>query len=509
MNNNQLNINDRFQLFENNFEKFKILSDNSFDIINILDKNGKILFESIATERILGYKAGERIGQVAFNFVHPDDMQSIAIEFEDLISIPKSHKIIEFRFQHKNGSWKWLEASGQNFLDNPHINGIIINSRDITERKNSEKKLIESEEKYRYLSENANDGIAFFENKILKYISSGFLQVLGYEKQEIENLDIDKIFSFFHPDDVKMYSEKMNEDFRNQLEKYTIEYRLRTKNNKYIWFENSVKAEYDNFGNHKRSIIYSRNIDERKKSEIIINEQNRKLKKLNDDKDTFMRILAHDLKNPFNSILGFSDLLLKNIHKYSLEKIESQVKIINQTSYQTYILLEDLLLWSKSQSGKLTFNPQNIDFKKICDELINNFNLSANSKNININCYKTIDKSLFADENMLKTIMRNLISNAIKFTNTNGIVTIYTEETENEVVVTVSDTGIGISENEQEKMWNLSHHFSKNGTNGETGTGLGLVLCKEFVEKHNGQIWVESEVGKGSDFKFTLPLCND
>jgi len=555
MNNIQLNIDKRFQLFENNFETSKILSDNSFDIINILDKNGKILFESVATERILGYRAGERIGKVAFEFVHPDDIQKIATEFQKLISEPKKQVVVEFRFKHQDGSWKWLETSGQNFIENPNIQGIIINSRDITERKQAEKQLSDRINFEKAISKcstillsNSSDAvyaslknIIDISNACRVYIFKNFYDETNdlcmrqiYEicaegiNPEIDNPVLQKVS--YKKDGFSRWEETLSknkkilgniidfpENERNILEPQNIKSILIFPiftNNQWFGFigfdftkEVQIWSDWDIYLLKTASELlgfYFQN----KCNLSKITKQNDELQKLNDDKDTFMRILAHDLKNPFNSLLGFSELLLKNIRKYSLEKIENQLKIINQTSNQTYILLDDLLLWSKSQSGKLTFNPQNIDFEIFCNELLNNFQISANVKNLKLEC-NNHKFCLFADENMFKTIMRNLISNAIKFTNSDGTITINAEKQENKIIITVADTGIGISETEQEKMWNLPHHFSKNGTNGETGTGLGLILCKDFVEKHKGKIWVESVVGKGSDFKFTIPLCND
>lgn len=238
-----------------------------------------------------------------------------------------------------------------------------------------------------------------------------------------------------------------------------------------------------------------------------LNEVNIELKEANATKDKFFSIIAHDLKNPFVVLLGFSDILVENLRGYSIDQIEEQIKLINQTSHQTYSLLEDLLLWSRAQLGKLTFNPQRIVFDKFYNIIINSLINQIQKKNITISLVEQERVVLSADLNMLKTILRNLISNAIKFTHPNGQINIYTETKDENVLITVSDNGIGISEDNQVKLWKLSEQYTTCGTDGEEGTGLGLFLCKEFVEKHGGKIWVESELGKGSDFKFTIPLC--
>lgn len=237
--------------------------------------------------------------------------------------------------------------------------------------------------------------------------------------------------------------------------------------------------------------------------------KNKELNKLNSDKNRFIAILAHDLKSPFNSILGFLELLTINLHKYNIEKIEKQINIVNNSAKNTFRLLEDLLLWVRANSGKIPYEPKKLNFANICDEVIENLKLTANKKNIIINHFSTAEINIFADKNMVNTVLRNLVSNSIKFTNINGIIGIYAETNLNTVIISVSDNGIGIEPDTLNKLFDISQKISTGGTENEIGTGLGLVLCKEFVEKHGGKIWVESVFGKGSDFKFTMPLCID
>ncbi len=250
-------------------------------------------------------------------------------------------------------------------------------------------------------------------------------------------------------------------------------------------------------------------IIENKRSNEIISEQNIELHKINTDKDRFITILAHDLKSPFNSILGFLDLLTKNIRKYDIDKIEKQLSIVNNSAQKTFRLLEDILMWVRANSGKIPYEPQKLNFATICNEVIENLKLTANTKDITINHFATDEITVFADENMLNTVLRNLVSNSIKFTNKSGRIDIYAETNHKIVTITISDNGIGIEPDTLNKIFEISQKTSTDGTENEKGTGLGLLLCKDFVEIHGGTIWVESELGKGSDFKFTIPLCND
>jgi signal transduction histidine kinase len=234
-----------------------------------------------------------------------------------------------------------------------------------------------------------------------------------------------------------------------------------------------------------------------------------RLHQLNADKDRFISILSHDLKSPFNNLLGLSEVLTEDIRKLDIDEIETLANQINITARNTFNLLEDILTWVKAQQGKIPFKPQILSFRDICMNILETLNLNANAKNVTINYLTTDHQIVFADNDMLKTVLRNLVSNAIKFTNKNGTININAAQTDSNVIISVSDNGIGIARDDLTKLFNISEVITTKGTAKETGTGLGLFLCKEFVEKHGGKIWVESEVGKGSDFKFTLPIFTE
>lgn len=240
-----------------------------------------------------------------------------------------------------------------------------------------------------------------------------------------------------------------------------------------------------------------------------LNTANDELIKANEDKDSFLKILAHDLRNPILSISGFSELLLSNFRNYDEEKMEKHLNILHNSAKRTFDLLEELLLWSRSQSGKIPFEPKAINFKALCKEVISLMTESAQSKEIDIISQDNTDIQLFAEANMLRTIMRNLISNAIKFSHSKGKITITAKPAGAFATITVSDNGVGIGQGEIARLWQISEVYTTPGTKGEKGTGFGLMLCKEFVDKHGGKIFVESEVGKGSNFQFTMPLYSE
>ena len=235
--------------------------------------------------------------------------------------------------------------------------------------------------------------------------------------------------------------------------------------------------------------------------------QEQALRELNATKDKFVSIIAHDLKNSFNALIGFSDFLKSDLGKGRTDRLDEFANAIFDTSVNTYSLLENLLKWAKVQQGKISFDPQSlpaIHFVNQCIFVIKNL---ARAKNIELtyNCSEGI--FVMADVDMLHTILRNLATNAIKFTHKNGKIEIHVAQHEQTVEFKVIDNGIGISPNTIENLFRIDYSSSEKGTEGERGTGLGLILCKEFVEKHAGKISVESILGKGSTFIVSIPAA--
>ncbi|MBN1117228.1 MAG: PAS domain S-box protein [Bacteroidales bacterium] len=230
----------------------------------------------------------------------------------------------------------------------------------------------------------------------------------------------------------------------------------------------------------------------------------RELQKTNNNKDQFISILAHDIKNPFGSLLGFSELLAENADTYDRQKIISQAGIINQIAVNTHNLLEDILLWSKATSDNYSMELSNINASNELNTVLEVLIPLASYKQIQIKNEVENTIQLYTDSYILKTVFRNLISNAIKFTNKGGVITIRTQENANEIKFSVADTGIGMKQVAIDKLFKLEHFTSTKGTNQEKGTGFGLRICKELVGKIGGALHVESELGKGSTFAFTL-----
>ena len=277
--------------------------------------------------------------------------------------------------------------------------------------------------------------------------------------------------------------------------------------NKELAFQNEEKEKRaDELIIANKELVFQNEEKEKRAAELIIaNKELEQLLQLNGDKDLFISILAHDLRSPFNALLVLSQLLKENIRIYDIDEIEDIVNHISESTQNMFTLLEDLLKWARAQSGKIPFEPQKLNFESICQEVIENLKLNANIKNITINHFTANDINVFADIDMFKTVIRNLVSNAIKFTNKGGQIEINAKKNHSNVTITISDNGIGIEPDNLIRLFDISRIQTTTGTAEEKGTGFGLILCKEFVEKHGGKIWVESVYGKGSEFKFTLP----
>lgn len=266
----------------------------------------------------------------------------------------------------------------------------------------------------------------------------------------------------------------------------------------------SMHALNREIGNLQRDLIKEKHNLENTLNKL--NETNKTLNELNATKDKFFSIIAHDLSAPFNTILGFSEVLMGGDFANEPNQIQEFARIINESSQNAFELLNDLLEWSRLQMGKIKPDFKELQLSSLLEDLTVFCKPIAQSKSIHLNTLFEKDIVFKADKKMMDTILRNLVSNAIKFTYINGKIEIKVRLSNNSIVFSIADTGIGIEPEYLTKLFEVDCPLSKRGTNDEKGTGLGLILCKEFVEKHNGKIWVESKLNTGSTFSFSIPL---
>ncbi|MEA3317797.1 MAG: HAMP domain-containing sensor histidine kinase, partial [Bacteroidota bacterium] len=261
--------------------------------------------------------------------------------------------------------------------------------------------------------------------------------------------------------------------------------------------------------------LFGKMIDLKKAKKVIFNQNNKlenqqqKLEELNASKDKFFSIIAHDLRNPIGGFLNLTDIFSANFDGLSKKENIEFIELLNQSSKQLYNLLENLLEWSRSQTGRITYNPEILNLNFIIEDTIELLMANIKNKELEVNIESNKNEKIFADENMLTTVFRNLLSNAIKFSQKNSIITVRIIHKENNIEVHVIDNGVGISKENQKKLFRIDKHHSTSGTSNEKGSGLGLILCKELIDKNNGKIWVESELNKGSSFIFSLATKED
>jgi two-component system, sensor histidine kinase and response regulator len=309
-----------------------------------------------------------------------------------------------------------------------------------------------------------------------------------------------------HPDDIDITRKAYSDYINGKSEVYKIEFRQRTKQGDWKWILSMGKlVEYTVDGKPLRMLGTYTDISDRKQMEIELKEKNEQLYQLNATKDKFFTIIAHDLRSPFNTIVGFSELLLDLICNKNYENIKEYAELIHNTSKESLDLLQNLMEWARSQTGRIEYKPVYFDMVTFISEAVKLFELVAKAKNIVIKKQLLHEALVFADKEMVLTILRNLLFNAIKFTRSNGLIVLSVKDSIDRLLISVADNGVGIEKNKLEKLFKIEENITTLGTNNEKGTGFGLLLCKEFVEKHGGTIWVESEEGKGSTIYFTLP----
>jgi PAS domain S-box-containing protein len=385
-----------------------------------------------------------------------------------------------------------------------HLEGMIaenkeqclISAIDISSYQEGKENLRQSEIRYRRLFESAMDGILILDavsGEILD-VNPYLLELLGYTYDELLGKELWEIGTFKNIG----YSQFAFTEL--QIRQY-IRYEdmpLVTKSGKSISVE-FVSNVY--LADHEKVIQCNiRDITERKRLERALKDSEARLRDLNATKDKFFSIIAHDLRSPYNSIMGFSELLVERVQEKDYEEVEKYAQIIQQSSLRAMELVTNLLEWSRSQIGRMQFAPENIDMAELVKSLIR---LLKDS--ITIHAEIPTSVNVLADKAMIGTTVRNLLSNAIKFTHPGGEIVISVQQDQDQLLVMIADNGIGIKKEAMNKLFKMEESYSTPGTLDEKGTGLGLIMCKEFIEKHGGEIRVDSEPGKGSKFYFNIP----
>ncbi len=361
------------------------------------------------------------------------------------------------------------------------------------------KNLKDSEEQYRTLAENIPEVIMRFDSSLNCIYSNGpakrFFPVTRTGTEKIRYTDLG------FPSAIEKLLSDTLENAERAGELHEVDFNLKADGDEYF-FSMEIVPEYSNVTGLKTYLMICFDITTLKHAE-------KELRELNATKDKFFSIIAHDLKNPFTSLLGFSQLLSKNASKLDSDRVQQLAERMNESARQTYNLLENLLSWARIQTGNLSPVKQVLDAPDLLTEAIRVCSPGAVAKGIEISAEYVGNERTIADRQMINTVLRNIIINAIKFSYPGGEIALKVDLQGDMLLFSVTDAGMGIEEEHAEKVLTMDNNISRAGTANETGTGLGLILCKEFIEINGGRIWFESLVGEGTTFYFTLPAINE
>ncbi|MBZ0199950.1 MAG: PAS domain S-box protein [Ignavibacteriaceae bacterium] len=492
------------------FVKFQTIFNSSAVGIALTDLKGNILEVNNSVCSMLGYSGAEMKKLNFVKLAHPVDAENDVELYKQLLLGEISNYQKEKRYTKKNGTMCWANITVSLIKGkdgNPEYAVGMI--EDITEKKQIQQQLAREQFLFTTLMKQLPDSIYFKDEKSrFMAVNDATAKKMGVENssQLIGKSD----FDFFTAD----HAEKALHDEMEMMNKNKS---IIGAEEKETWTDGSVtwvsttKIPLHNENNETIGTFgISRDITAKKEIEQKLNNYTEELKQLNANKDKFFSILAHDLRSPFTALLGYSDFICNDYASLSEEEIKEFAGNINTVAKNVYGLLENLLDWSRIQTGKIPYKPEVFNFYSVAKNVFTLFNESAQKKNIMLKIEGDESIQAFGDDNMVHTVLRNLISNAIKFTKVGGVIKILIEPHDDKMVrISVIDNGVGILEKDMNKLFDLSISFSTTGTSKEAGTGLGLILCKELVEKNGGNIWVESKQGEGSSFIFTLPVENN
>ncbi|WMW22789.1 PAS domain S-box protein [Methanolobus mangrovi] len=469
---------------------------NSADVIAIVDRDGINIYKSPNIEKWFGWKPEEMIGVSAWKNIHPDDLKNTQELYPIFLEMPEAVVTSEARYRCKDDSYKWIEFTISNLLNEPAINGVMLNYHDITERKIAENALRDSESKFRNYIENAPYAI-FIADEDWKYleVNKTASMLTGYSEEELLTMTG---FDLVAPESQRK-AYQSNYEVKN-TGFTTVELLFIHKDKTSYWMRMDATKLSEN-----RYIVFASDITERKRAEYSLIEGKILAEENNRIKSEFLANMSHELRTPLTAIIGFSDILDAKLFGELNEKQISHVNHINKSGRHLLEVINDILDLSKIEAGKMELDCENFPISNTLNEIQAFMHPMAGKKNIDLKIINEIkDVEIFADRVKFKQIMFNLLSNAIKFTPDNGKVSVFATNTEDDIQVSVSDTGIGIPLNLQQDIFNPFTQVDSSNKRRYGGTGLGLALVKQFVELHNGKIWLESEEGKGSTFSFTI-----
>ncbi|MCU7491763.1 MAG: PAS domain S-box protein [Ignavibacteria bacterium] len=369
--------------------------------------------------------------------------------------------------------------------------GIAVTWREVTEKIQAENSLRQSESRYRTLASNfPNGAVVLFDHDFRYLLAEGKeIENAGFSRDKLLGKTMSETFS---PRVCAILNAPYSAAIRGETSMFELD---GIAGDCYLVYTVPIK---DDLGVVVAGMAMFQNITHMKNIE-------KELKEINASKDKFFSIISHDLKSPFSSLLGFSEFLASDFEQLSPEEVKTFAQNIYKSAKSVFDLLENLLQWSRLQTGGMEYSPVRFNLEELIDDIYNIYEISAIRKKIRLNINTSGPVEVYADKNMIETVLRNLVSNAIKFTGAGGEVEIKVEKSDLKALVSVKDSGVGISPENQKKLFEIGEKLSTPGTDRERGTGLGLIISKEFIDKNNGILNVKSDPDKGSCFSFALP----
>jgi len=478
----------------------------------VLHQQGGIVYINPAGRSILGIADTEDVTSVPLlEFIHPDFHALVKERIRRNDEEQQPSNFAEMRFLRRDGQEITVELAGAPVSYQGQIAMQTV-FRDMTERKAMENALAEERNLLRTLINSLPDHI---------YIKDAQSRFLLANNSSVRNLGLTSVNDLIGKTDFDLFSReaaaqyyaseqallKSGEPIFNQED-----INLYHDRDGIAWFQVTKVPFRDIQGNIVGLVGINHDISDMKRAEEQLRaahrelqEKNAELHELNASKDKFFSIIAHDLRSPFNTLLGFATLLLERIETADRDVLKKQVEMLLGSAERLFALLENLLTWSRIQRGLIQHEPQPLDLNYLASSTIELFHATAEQKHINLQNNILGHPWVNADYYMTTTIMRNLLSNALKFTPSGGQILLTVQENECDVAVSISDSGVGMTQEVLDRLFRIDAHYTTMGTAGEHGSGLGLILCHDLVKKNGGTMTVESELDKGTTFRFTLP----
>ncbi len=492
-------------------KRFRALIEQSTDAMALLATDGTLLYVSPSGSRMFGRSWGENVGRNAFELIHPADLPSITDRFSQILQEPAIPLTAEFRYQHQDGSWRWIEAMGQNLLAESSVEAVVVNYRDITERKRAEEALHDSEQRYRTISEMISDYAYAVRIEpdwtyTIEWFTETFTRVTGFTLEKgPHSPDTWKIF--IHPEDMAIACQRLQKLMSGQAD--VSEFRLLTKSGEARWIREYGRPVWDEAqGRVTHLYVVGHDITDRKRAEEELQQAKETAEAANRAKSEFLATMSHELRTPLSIILGYTDLLLEDTFGQLREEQADPLRRIDRSARELLDLITAVLDLSRLEAGRLPLGLRETQVAGLLQET--QAETQGLQEQVQLRFVWDVEPALpmlYTDPGKLKVVLKNLIGNAVKFTK-EGSITVKAFLNDGGITISVTDTGIGIPQEAlglifepfrqiENSATHHSHHYG--------GTGLGLHIVKRLLEVLGGTIMVESEVGQGSTFRVWVP----